>query len=128
MHYNMIPNISYQWRFFTTIEGAKGLNFAEYFRRNTCIRQMLGNICQLHVFFMRKSAQENRGFSKQMIFILEIRIFSLWSTAFAENFPTQWHQGALCPLTPSYPLLFHTNGAPREFALGALIKCDQWNR
>ena len=37
----------------------KGAEFVEYFRRNTCAREMLANICRLHMFFMRKDVQDN---------------------------------------------------------------------
>ena len=55
----------------------KGAQFAKCFRRNKCIRQTLGNNCRFHVFFKRKSAQENResrkkGFSYKRILYLAI--------------------------------------------------------
>ena len=50
---------------FQKVQGeGKRADVAEYFRRNTCIHEILGNICQLHVFFIRKVAQDHCGSSK----------------------------------------------------------------
>ena len=54
-----------KWRFSKKNEGGKGTEFAEYFRRSTCTRQMLGNICRLHVFFIRKSVQKIEAEAKE---------------------------------------------------------------
>ena len=37
------------------VRGGRGAEAAVYFRRNSCARQIFGNICRLNVFFMRKS-------------------------------------------------------------------------
>ena len=71
-----------QWRFFKKVKAGKGAEFAEYFRRNTCTRQVLGNIYQLQLFFMRKGLQDNRGFSRKVILILKIRVLDFRSHYF----------------------------------------------
>ena len=45
-------------------EESKRADVAEYFRRNICIRKTLGNTCRLHVFFIRKIAQDHCVSSK----------------------------------------------------------------
>ena len=46
--------------FFKKNQGDKGAEFAEYFRRKTRNGQVLRNISQLHVIFIRKGVQESR--------------------------------------------------------------------
>ena len=41
-----------------SFRGDTRAEFAEHFRRKAYIRQILGNICRLHVFFIRKTAHE----------------------------------------------------------------------
>ena len=76
--------------FLRNLRGGKGAEFAEYFRRNTCTRQILANICRLHVFFTRKCAQESRGLRKKGIFLLQILSLAFGFTSAAENLPIRW--------------------------------------
>ena len=50
---------------FEESSGGKGAEFAEYFRKTTCNRQIVRDIFRLHVSFMREGVQENRGSSKK---------------------------------------------------------------
>ena len=52
--------------FWTIFRRDKGAEIAEYFRRNTCMQRILGNICQLRVFH-KKSAQETWVSSKTLL-------------------------------------------------------------
>jgi len=47
-----------QWWFFKKFQG-EGVELARYFERSTFSRQLLENICRLHVLFIRQNAQEN---------------------------------------------------------------------
>ena len=86
----------------SVVGGGKGAEFAEYFRRNTCIRQVLRNIYRLYVVCMRKGVHEDRGFSKKSYFFIKNYVFSLWSTTFAENSPTRWYLGGTLPPNSDY--------------------------
>ena len=59
-------------------QGDKGAEFADCFGINTRTRQILRNICQLHVFFMGKGVQEYRDPGKKVIFLLTNRVSGLW--------------------------------------------------
>ena len=45
--------------FFKKNQRVKGAELAEHFKRNKRARQLLGDICRLHVLFMSKGVQEN---------------------------------------------------------------------
>ena len=65
---------------------------AKYFKRNLCPRQLLGNICQLHIFFIRKGVQEKLDSNKNVSFLLKIVYVAFGFTTFAKA------AGAPCPL------------------------------
>ena len=46
---------------FKNLQESKGAEFAENFRRDTCIRQLLGNLCRLHALII-KNAQKTSDF------------------------------------------------------------------
>ena len=59
------------------IGGSKGTEFAEYCRRNTCNRQILGKIYQLHKFFMKNMYKKIKAQAK-IDFLNNNRVFGLW--------------------------------------------------
>ena len=77
-----------QWWLFKKDQGDKGAEVAKYFRRNTCTQKLLGNICQLHVFFKRKRTQECLGSSKKQFSYLKIMYLAIGFTTSAKNLPT----------------------------------------
>ena len=52
--------------------------------------------------FHEKGVPENLGSSKKVIFLLKIVYLAFGFTTLAENLPTQWQLGALCPLNIYY--------------------------
>ena len=61
--------------------------FAEYFRRNTCTRQVPGNV--LH---KKKCIRQSR-LTQTVIFLLKNSLFSLWFTTFCREFADSMEPG-----------------------------------
>ena len=81
--------------------GGTRVEFAKLFRRNTCTRQVMETICRLHVFFTRKCVQENRGSSKEAIFLLKNNVFRLWFHYICREFADSTaHGGNFAPPCP----------------------------
>jgi len=93
----------YQWQLFKKNQGGKGTEFAEYFRRNSCARHILGNISLLHVFFMSDSVQENLGSSKKWFSYFKSCILLFFYLAFRIcRLDGSW--GYFAPLPPYWIL------------------------
>ena len=59
--------------------GAKGLNLLSIFEEMRVIAKYLGIFVD-DMFLIGKSAQENLGSSKKVIFLFQNHVFILWST------------------------------------------------
>ena len=106
--------------------GTKGAGFDDYVRKIKFTWQILGNICRVHLLFMRKGAQENGLSSKILTFLLRNCVFSFWSTTFAENLPTWWHLEARCPpplisTTSAVDTRPKSNAVPRIHTVGICV-------
>ena len=80
--------------------GGKKVEFAEYFKRNTCTRQILRTICRFHVLFMRKGVQENRDPGKKVIFLSKNYVSGLWFHYFCRKFAYSMAPGGTLPPCP----------------------------
>jgi len=103
-HHRFITyNLSCPVADFQEDSGRKGADFPEYFRGYTRARQMLVNICQLHVFFTRKGVQESRGSSKRGILLLKaLCIWPLISLCFSRICRLDGIWGHFPPPCPPY--------------------------